>query len=153
LTAAKLTTNTNRRELRHIDNASRETAPGGRSRENAERVLPQDGTWYKRILKPDPRTGAWTLQAESTHCKEDQRQAAIDYVARRTAELDKSARLGKTVDPGRITLNELFDDLLASVAHEPTRKNYEWVLTSRLRPFFWRDARIRTDRRTLPGFP
>ena len=94
------------------------------------------GTWYKRILKPDPRTGAWTLQAESTHCKEDQRQAAIDYVLRRTAELEKSARLGKTVDPGRITVNELFDDLLASVAHEPTRRNYEWVLTSRLRPFF-----------------
>src|SRR5450759_2807687 len=36
----------------------------------------------------------------------------------------------------RITINELFDDLLASVAHEPTRKNYEWVLTSRLRSFF-----------------
>jgi integrase len=94
------------------------------------------GTWYKRILKPDPSTGAWTLQAESTHCKEDQRQAAIDYVARRTVELEKAARLGKTVDPGRITVNELFDDLLASVAHKPTRKNYEWVLNSRLRPFF-----------------
>ena len=36
-------------------------------------------------------SGAWTLQAESTHCKEEQRQAAIDYVARRTAELEKSA--------------------------------------------------------------
>ena len=46
------------------------------------------GIWYKRILKPDPRTGAWTLQAESTHCKAAQRQGAIDYVARRTAELD-----------------------------------------------------------------
>jgi integrase len=94
------------------------------------------GIWYKRILKPDPKTGAWTLQAESTHCKENQRQAAIDYVARRTAELEKSARLGKVSDPGRITVNELFDDLLANVAHEPTRRNYQWVLASRLRPFF-----------------
>ncbi len=94
------------------------------------------GIWYKRILKPDPRTGAWTLRAESTHCREDRRQAAIDYVARRVAELEKSARLGKTVDPGRITVNELFDDLLASVVHEPTRRNYEWVLNSHLRPFF-----------------
>ena len=94
------------------------------------------GIWYKRILKPDPRTGAWTLQAESTHCKVAQRQGAIDYVARRTAELEKSARLGKAVDPGRTTVNELFDVLLASVAHEPTRRNYEWVVNSRLRPFF-----------------
>ncbi len=94
------------------------------------------GIWYKRILKPDPRTGVWTLQPESTHCKENQRQAAIDYVVRRAAELEKSARLGKTVDPGRITVNELFDDLLANVAHEPTRRNYQWVVDSRLRPFF-----------------
>jgi integrase len=94
------------------------------------------GIWYKRLRKPDPKTGLWTLQAESTHCREDQRQAALDYVARRTAELARSSRLGKTLDPGRVTVNELFDDLLASLAHEPTRRNYEWVLDARLRPFF-----------------
>jgi integrase len=94
------------------------------------------GIWYKRILKPDPRTGAWTLRAESTHCKEAYRQDAIAYIAKRTADLEKSARLRKTVDPGRTTVNELFDDLLTSIAHEPTRKNYEWVINSQLRPFF-----------------
>ena len=41
------------------------------------------------------------------------------------SELEKSARLGKTVDPGRITVNELFDDLLSNVAHEPTRLKFE----------------------------
>src|SRR6266568_266372 len=128
LTAAKLTINTNRRDLKHNEAHTKHMPRVKRRPADGPAKMPKgfylkSGTWYKRILKPDPRTGAWTLQAESTHCKEDQRQAAIDYVARRTAELDKSARLGKTVDPGRITVNELFDDLLASVPHEPTRRN------------------------------
>ncbi|MCX6593132.1 MAG: tyrosine-type recombinase/integrase [Acidobacteria bacterium] len=94
------------------------------------------GTWYKRIFKPDPETGIWKLRAESTSCKEHERQQAIDYIARREEELDKSKRLRITSDPGRITMNELFDDLLAAVPHEPTRKNYEGVLKTHLRPFF-----------------
>lgn len=94
------------------------------------------GIWYKRIFKPDKQTGLWSLQAESTHCKEADCQAAIDYIGRREAELEKSRRLRKNFDPGKITMNELFDDLLANVPHEPTRKNYEWVLNSQLRPYF-----------------
>jgi integrase len=38
--------------------------------------------------------------------------------------------------PGKVTMDELFDDLLANVPHEPTRKNYDWVLKSHVRPFF-----------------
>ena len=92
------------------------------------------GIWYKRIFKPDKETGVWSLRAESTHFKEPERQAAIDYIGRREAELEKSRRLRKNFDPGKVTMNELFDDLLANVPHEPTRKNYEWVLNSQLRP-------------------
>jgi hypothetical protein len=50
------------------------------------------GIWYKRIFKPDPATGAWKLQAESTGCKADGGQQAIDYVARRVEELQKTKR-------------------------------------------------------------
>jgi len=94
------------------------------------------GTWYKRILKPDPDTGVWKLRAESTGCKDDQRQQAIDYVNRRVAELEKTKRLRVAVDPGKVTMNQLFDDFLAAVMHDPTRKNYEGVLKSHVRPFF-----------------
>lgn len=94
------------------------------------------GIWYKRVYKPDPKSGVWKLRAESTHCKEEQRQEAIDYIARRTAELEPSKRLKKTYDPGKVTMDELFDDLLANVPHEPTRKNYAWVIESHLRPYF-----------------
>jgi integrase len=94
------------------------------------------GIWYKRIFKPDQETGVWSLRAESTHCKEADRQAAVDYIGRREAELDKSLRLRKSFDPGKITMNELFDDLLANVPHAPTRQNYEWVLNSQIRPYF-----------------
>lgn len=94
------------------------------------------GIWYKRILKPDPATGAWKLLAETTGCKADQGQQAIDYVARRLEELEKTRRLRVAVDPGKVTMDQIFDDLLHAVAHEPTRKNYEGVLKAHLRPFF-----------------
>jgi integrase len=94
------------------------------------------GIWYKRVYKPDPETGVWALRAESTHSKKEDRQAAIDYIAKRNEELQQSLRLRKSTDPGKITVDELFDDLLASTPHDATRKNYEYVLTSHLRPFF-----------------
>lgn len=94
------------------------------------------GIWYKRIFKPDPQTGIWKLRAESTSYKEPERQQAIDYIARREAELDKTKRLRVSSDPGKITMNELFDDFLAAVPHEATRKNYTGVLNTHLRPFF-----------------
>jgi hypothetical protein len=94
------------------------------------------GIWYKRIHKPHPRTGVWGLYPESTRCKENERQAAIAYVQQREEELKKSFRLGNSVDPGKTTMDELFDGLLASVHHEPTKRNYDWVLRSVLRPYF-----------------
>ncbi len=94
------------------------------------------GIWYKRIFKPDAKSGVWKLLAESTGCKAVDRQGAIDYINRREAELDKAKRLRVSTDPGRVTMNELFDDLLAAVPHEPTRRNYEGVLKSHVRPFF-----------------
>ena len=94
------------------------------------------GIWYKRVFKPDAKTGVWKLLAESTSCKADDRPGAIAYIERREAELDKGKRLRVSSDPGRITMNELFDDLLAAVPHEPTRRNYEGVLKSHVRPFF-----------------
>lgn len=94
------------------------------------------GIWYKRIFKPDAKSGAWKLLAESTGCKADDRRGALDYINRREAELDKAKRLRVSTDPGRVTMNELFDDLLAAVPHEPTRRNYEGVLKSHVRPFF-----------------
>jgi integrase len=94
------------------------------------------GIWYKRIHKPHPKTGVWGLFPESTHCKRDDRQAAIDHVRKREEELKKSFRLQSSVDPGKITMDDLFDDLLASVQHEPTKQNYDWVLKSVLRPYF-----------------
>src|SRR5262245_60675774 len=94
------------------------------------------GIWYKRVYKPDPVTGVWALRAESTHCKDSEPQAPMDYVATRNEELEKSVRLRKAVDPGKVTVDELFDDLLSNTAHEPTRENYEWVLQTHVRPFF-----------------
>jgi integrase len=94
------------------------------------------GIWYKRIFKPDSKSGIWSLRAESTHCKESDRQPAIDYILRREAELEKSMRLRKAFDPGKVTVDELFDDLLANIPHEPTRENYDGVLKSHMRPFF-----------------
>ena len=96
----------------------------------------QKGIWYKRILKPDPETGVWQLRAESTSCKADQGQQAIDYINHRVEELEKTKRLRLAVDPGKVTMNQLFDDFLASVPHDPTRKNYEGVMKAHVRPFF-----------------
>jgi hypothetical protein len=64
------------------------------------------------------------------------RQAAIDYVRKREEELAKSFRLHSSVDPGKITMDELLDDLLASIHHEATKRNYDWILKSVLRPYF-----------------
>jgi len=94
------------------------------------------GIWYKRIWKPDPISGIWGLRAESTHCKEADREGAIDYIERREAELERTRRAGSTIDPGKVTMNELFDDLLQSTPHEATRKNYEFVIDAHLRGFF-----------------
>ena len=94
------------------------------------------GIWYKRILKPDPETGVWQLRAESTSCKADQGQQAIDYINHRVEELEKTKRLRLAVDPGKVTMNQLFDDFLAAVPHDPTRKNYEGVMKAHVRPFF-----------------
>lgn len=75
------------------------------------------GIWYKRILKPDPETGVWQLRAESTTCKADQGQQAIDYINHRVEELEKTKRLLLAVDPGKVTMNQFFDDFLAAVPH------------------------------------
>jgi integrase len=96
------------------------------------------GFWYARIHKPHPKTGIWGMWPESTKCKENEREAAIEHVKSRQEELEKSFRLRKTVDPGTVAMDELFDDLLASVQHEPTRRNYKWVLDRHLRPYFGR---------------
>ena len=94
------------------------------------------GIWYKRVFKPDPNTGVWALGAESTHCQKEDRQGAIDYISKRNEELQQSLRLRKSTDPGKITVNQLFDDLLAGIPHDATRVNYQYLLTSHLRPFF-----------------
>lgn len=51
------------------------------------------GIWYKRIWKPNPNTGVWNLQAESTGCREADRRGAIEYVARREEELGRARRI------------------------------------------------------------
>jgi hypothetical protein len=75
---------------------------------------------------------------ESTKCKENEREAAIAHVASRREELDKTSRLRTNIDPGSVTMNDLFDDLLAAVQHEPTRRNYKYVVDRHLRPYFGR---------------
>jgi integrase len=73
---------------------------------------------------------------ESTGCKESERQAAIDYVARRNDELKKTYCLNQSIDPNRITMNQLFDDLLASLENQGTHKTYDYVLKAHIRPYF-----------------
>jgi integrase len=94
------------------------------------------GIWYRRIFKPHPHTGKWGMFPESTGCREDERQAAIDYVARRDEELKKASGLNQSTDPGRVTMTELFDDLLASLENQGTRENYAYVLKKHVRPYF-----------------
>lgn len=96
------------------------------------------GFWYARIYKPHPKTGIWGMWPESTKCKENEREAAIEHVRSRKEELEKSFRLRKSVDPGTVTMDELFDDLLAAIQHEPTRVNYKYVVDRHLRPYFGR---------------
>ncbi len=94
------------------------------------------GIWYKRILKPDSKTGTWGLRPESTGCPEADRQQAMNYVVRREEELGRSRSAGTIVDPRQVTMGELFEDLLQSIPHEPTRRNYASVINAHLRPFF-----------------
>jgi len=96
------------------------------------------GFWYARIYKPHPKTGVWGMWPESTKCKENEPEAAIAQIARRREELDKTSRLRTNIDPGTVTMNELFDGLLAAVQHAPTRKNYKYVVDRHLRPYFGR---------------
>jgi integrase len=94
------------------------------------------GIWYRRIFKPHPKTGQWEMLPESTGCKQEELPAAIDYVAKRNQELKKSYALNRSIDPGRVTMNQLFDDLLASLENQDTYKNYDCVLKAHVRPYF-----------------
>ena len=60
----------------------------------------------------------------------------LQYVENREAELKKAFALRQSVDPGKVSINELFDDLLAAQENEDTRKNYESVLQAFLRNYF-----------------
>jgi integrase len=94
------------------------------------------GFWYKRLFKPHPKTGKWGMWAESTKCREEQRGAAVQYAENREAELKKAFASRQSVDPGKVSINDLFDDLLAAQENEDTRKNYESVLQAFLRNYF-----------------
>ena len=92
------------------------------------------GIWYKRLYKPHAGTGLWGLWPESSKCKD--LPAAKAFFTHREEELEQSFRLGQSVDPGKIKVNELLDDLLESLDSEDTRKNYTQVVTAHVRPFF-----------------
>src|ERR1035437_3054777 len=94
------------------------------------------GVWYKRLFKPHPKTGKWGMWAESTKCREEQRGAAVQHAENREAELKKAFAFRQSVDPGKVSINDLFDDLLAAQENEDTRKNYESVLEAFLRNYF-----------------
>jgi integrase len=94
------------------------------------------GVWYRRIRRPHPTTGQWTLLPESTGCREPDRQGAIDYVEKRNRELGNAFDLRQTTDPAKITMDELFDEMLETLHNEGTRENYECVLKANVRPFF-----------------
>ena len=94
------------------------------------------GFWYKRLFKPHPMTGKWGMWAESTRCRKEQCDAANRYVENREAELKKAFHLRQSVDPGKVTINELFNDLLAAQDNDDTRKNYRSVLEAFLREYF-----------------
>src|SRR5579862_100728 len=72
------------------------------------------GVWYKRLFRPHSKTGKWGMWPESTRCRKEDCGAAISFVAAREAELKKSRALRQSVDPGKITINGLLDDLLAA---------------------------------------
>jgi integrase len=71
---------------------------------------------------------------ESSKCKD--LRAAKAFFARRAEQLERSFRLRQSVDPGKVRVDELLDDLLESLDSEDTRKNYRQVLTAHVRPFF-----------------
>jgi len=54
----------------------------------------KNGFWYKHLWKPDPTTGCWRPLPEATRCREADREEAVEYIARREAELLKSRRAG-----------------------------------------------------------
>jgi integrase len=94
------------------------------------------GIWYKRLFKPHPKTGRWGMLPESTRCQKGNCEAAIHYIAKRESELKRSRSLRQSVDPGRVTINELLDDFLAAQENEDTRDNYMCVTDAFLRPYF-----------------
>jgi len=94
------------------------------------------GIWYKRIRQPHPKTGQWIMLPESTGCKEADRLGAIDYAEKRNRELGNAFDLRQSTDPAKITMDDLFDDMLDTVNNEATRENYECVLKANVRPFF-----------------
>jgi integrase len=94
------------------------------------------GIWYKRIRQPHPKTGQWLMLPESTGCKEADRQGAIDHVEKRNRELGNAFELCQSTDPARITMGELFNDMLETLHNDGTRENYECVLRANVRPFF-----------------
>lgn len=94
------------------------------------------GIWYKRLSKPHSRTGKWGMWPESTKCRKEQCAAAIHYIQTREVELKKAFNLRQSVDPGKITINQLFDDLLEAQENERTRDHYELILEAFLRKYF-----------------
>ena len=94
------------------------------------------GVWYRRIFRPHPKTGKWGMFPESTACKQHELPAAIDYVAKQNAELKQTYSLNQSVDPSRVTMNQLFDDLLVSLENQTTYKTYDCVLKAHVRPYF-----------------
>lgn len=94
------------------------------------------GVWYARIYKPHAVTHHWGLYPESTGHPETELDKAIAYVESRNKQLRPAALLKRSEDPSKITMDELFDALLAAQKHEPTRQDYEWSLKANLRPYF-----------------
>lgn len=87
--------------------------------------------------------GAWTLQAESTGCREADRRGAIDYVARRQEELVARGALAQV--PIRVmSAWTNYSTTCSQAPHEPARKNYKSVLTAHLRPFSGKRLRLRS---------
>ena len=94
------------------------------------------GIWYKRIFQPDPESGQWRMRPESTGCKDPDRAQAIAYVERRNRELGNVFQQHQSTDPGKVTLAELFEDLLATIHNEDVLENYRCVIDANLLPFF-----------------
>ena len=76
------------------------------------------------------------MYPEATHCARSQLAEAFAYIEKRNLELRSPALLRRSVDPSKVTMDELFDDFLAAQQHEPTNQEYEWNLNKNLRPYF-----------------